>query len=426
LIQFGHNDGGAINGEPPGSTRPLRARGSLPGLGEESTEIDNLVTHQRETVRTFGWYIRKMITDVQARGAAPILLSLTIRDRWTGGKIERGSGHYRAWIREIAAGAGVPFVDQSRIVADQFQALGEAGVKAFYGPDRTHTNLAGAEIHAASAVAGLRGLRPSGKFDRYLSARGAAVGADTIGWLNLPEPAEAKLPSIVLVGDSTVRNGRGDGAGGQWGWGDFLGAHFDGRKVNLVNRAVGGLSSRTFHTHGHWRRALMLIKPGDVVLIQFGHNDTAPLNDAQRARGTIKGTGEETESIDNLLTKLPEVVHSYGWYLRQFVREARSAGATPVVCSLVPRKIWKDGRIVRAAESYGGWARQVAAEEGVAFIDLNELVAARYETEGATNVEAFFADEHTHTNQAGAELNAAIVTAALRALPGDPLGAWTR
>jgi lysophospholipase L1-like esterase len=367
-----------------------------------------------------------MIADVKVKGAAPILLSLTIRDRWSDGKIERGSGRYRSWIRELAAGAGVPFVDLSRIVADQFQALGEAEVKAFYGPDHTHTNLAGAEIHAASAVAGLRGLRPSGKFDRYLSARGAAVAADAIGWLNLPEPADAKLPSMVLIGDSTVRNGRGDGAGGQWGWGDFLGAQFDGRKVNLVNRAVGGLSSRTFRTQGHWRRALMLIKPGDVVLIQFGHNDAAALNDAQRARGTIKGTGEETESIDNLLTKLPEVVHSYGWYLRQFVREARSAGATPIVCSLVPRKIWNGGRIVRAAESYGGWARQVAAEEGVAFIDLNERVAARYETEGAANVEAFFADEHTHTNRAGAELNASTVTAALRALPGDPLGAWTR
>ena len=425
LIQFGHNDGGAINGEPPGSTRPLRARGSLPGLGEESVEIDNLVTHQRETVRTFGWYVRKMIADVKVKGAAPILLSLTIRDRWSDGKIERGSGRYRSWIRELAAGAGVPFVDLSRIVADQYQIAGPKQVGELFSSDHTHTNAAGAAFNAAGVVAGLKGLRTR-SFSFGFSAKGEAIEADPIGWLNLPEPADAALPSIVLIGDSTVRNGRGDGAGGQWGWGDFLGAQFDGIKVNLVNRAVGGLSSRTFRTQGHWRRALMLIKPGDVVLIQFGHNDAAPLNDAQRARGTIKGTGEETEAIDNLLTKLPEVVHSYGWYLRQFVREARSAGATPIVCSLVPRKIWNGGRIVRAAESYGGWARQVAAEEGVAFIDLNELIAARYETEGAANVEAFFADEHTHTNQAGAELNAAIVTAALRALPGDPLGAWTR
>ena len=426
LIQFGHNDGGAINGEPPGSTRPLRARGSLPGLGEESAEIDNLVTGQRETVRTFGWYLRKMIADVTAKGATPILLSLTIRDRWNDGKIERSSGRYRSWSREIAAQAGVPFVDHSRIVADQFQALGEAGVKALYGPDHTHTNGAGAEFHAAGVVAGLKGLRPSQKYDGYFSASGRTVEPDAIGWLNLPEPVEPKRPSILLIGDSTVRNGRGDGAGGQWGWGDFLGSRFDPAKVNLVNRAVGGLSSRTFRTQGHWRRALMLIKPGDVVLIQFGHNDAAALNDAQRARGTIRGAGEETESIDNLLTKQPEVVHSYGWYLRRYVREARAAGATPVVCSLVPRKIWKDGRVARAAEGYGGWARQVATEEGAAFLDLNELVAARYEAEGEAKVNALFADAHTHTNRDGAELNAAIVTAALRALPGDPFGAWAR
>jgi lysophospholipase L1-like esterase len=112
--------------------------------------------------------------------------------------------------------------------------------------------------------------------------------------------------------------------------------------------------------------------------------------------------------------------------LRKYVREARAAGATPVVCSLVPRKIWQDGRVARAAESYGGWAGRVAAEEGAAFLDLNELVAARYEAEGEAKVNALFADEHTHSNREGAELNAAIVTAALRALPGDPFGAWAR
>jgi lysophospholipase L1-like esterase len=426
LIQFGHNDGGAINGEPPGSTRPLRARGSLPGLGEESAEIDNLVTHRRETVRTFGWYVRKMIADVKAKGAAPILLSLTIRDRWSDGKIERSSGRYRSWSREIAAQAGVPFVDLSRIIADQYQIAGPKQVGELFGPDHTHTNVAGAAFNAAGVVAGLKGLRPSRKYEGYFSASGRTVEPDVIGWLSLPEPAEPKRPSILLIGDSTVRNGRGDGAGGQWGWGDFLGSRFDPEKVNLVNRAVGGLSSRTFRTQGHWRRALMLIKPGDIVLIQFGHNDAAALNDAQRARGTIKGTGEETEAIDNLLTKLPEVVHSYGWYLRKYVREARAAGATPVVCSLVPRKIWQDGRVARAAESYGGWAGRVAAEEGAAFLDLNELVAARYEAEGEAKVNALFADEHTHSNREGAELNAAIVTAALRALPGDPFGAWAR
>ena len=54
------------------------------------------------------------------------------------------------------------------------------------------------------------------------------------------------------------------------------------------------------------------MKAGDFVIMQFGHNDGGPLNDSSRARGTIKGTGEETEEIDNLLTKKHEVVHTYG------------------------------------------------------------------------------------------------------------------
>lgn len=426
LIQFGHNDGGAINEEPPGSTRPLRARGSLPGLGEETEAIDNVITKKPEVVHTFGWYIRKMIADVQAKGATPILLSLTVRNLWQDGKVERGSGRYREWLRESARAAGIGFIDHTRLIADEYQRRGETVVKEFFPRDHVHTGAAGADLNAAFVVAGLKGLRPA-PLKEVFSARGEAVEPDRIGWLNLPEPADPKLPSIVLIGDSTVRNGGGDGANGEWGWGDFLDAHFDPAKGNLVNRAIGGLSSRTFRTQGHWERALTLIRPGDFVLMQFGHNDAGPLNDDSRARGTIKGTGEESETIDNILTKKTEIVRSYGWYLRQYIREARAAGATPVVCSPVPRRIWRDGRIVRSTtDGYAAWARQVAAEEGVPFIDLNDRVATRYEELGPEAVKALFADAHTHTSRAGAELNAAIVAAALRELPGDLLAALAR
>jgi lysophospholipase L1-like esterase len=420
LIQFGHNDGGAINAEPPGSTRPLRARGSLPGLGEESQEIDNVLTKKHETVHTFGWYIRKMIADTKAKGATPIVLSLTARDIWKDGKIERGSGHYREWDREIAKAAGVEFIDLSRIVADKYQPMGADKTKALFAPDHTHMNPAGADFQASCVVAGLKGLRKS-PFLAFLSPKGEAVEADRVGWLNLPEPANPALPSIVLIGDSTVRNGRGDGQGGQWGWGDSLGDFFDPGKVNVVNRAVGGLSSRTFVTQGYWERALGLIKPGDYVVMQFGHNDASAINDDSRARGTIKGTGDETEAIDNILTKKHEIVHSYGWYLRKFIRETKAAGATPIVCSPIPRKTWKDGKIVRSTASYGGWAKQVAQQENVGFVDLNELIARRYDAMGEAAVETMFADKNTHTTKAGAELNAEMVTSGLRALPAAPL-----
>jgi len=246
----------------------------------------------------------------------------------------------------------------------------------------------------------------------------------------LPEPANPALPSLILIGDSTVRNGQDDGQGkgeeGQWGWGNPIAAYFDPAKINVVNRAVGGLSSRTFLTGGHWDRALAFVKPGDVVIMQFGHNDNGAINDATRARATLKGVGEETEEIDNLLTKKHEVVHTYGWYLRKFIADTKAKGATPVVCSLIPRKMWDEsGKISRNRDTYAGWAATVAKAEGVGFIDLNARVAERYDALGRDAVMKLFPqvtpDEHTHPNRAGAELNAEIVIAGLKALTPNPL-----
>lgn len=237
-----------------------------------------------------------------------------------------------------------------------------------------------------------------------------------------PMPAlNPKLPTLFLIGDSTVRNGKGDGSNGQWGWGEPLVAYFNTTKLNVVNRALGGRSSRTFLTGGNWDKVLAALKPGDFVIMQFGHNDGSALNDDSRARGTIKGIGEETEEIDNILTKQHEVVHSYGWYLRKFINDTKAKGATPIVCSLVPRKIWKDGHIERNAADYGGWAAGVARAEKVLFVDLNEIIARRYDELGAEKVEPLFADPHTHTSLAGAELNAVSVVAGLKALKKNPL-----
>ncbi|GGA66467.1 hypothetical protein GCM10011507_17480 [Edaphobacter acidisoli] len=239
--------------------------------------------------------------------------------------------------------------------------------------------------------------------------------------LHLPVPANLKLPTLWLVGDSTVRNGHGDGAGGQWGWGDPLSSFFDPSKINVVNRAIGGLSSRNFITEGHWAEDLAMMKPGDVVLIQFGHNDGGPLDDPARARGSIPGIGDETKDVDNPVLKIHETVHTYGWYLRKYVEDARARGVTPIICTLIPRKIWRDGKIVRNDDTYAGWAREVATQEHVGLIDLNKRIADRYDAMGEAAVEPLFADPHTHTSLIGAKLNAEVVVEGLKALPNDPV-----
>ena len=238
------------------------------------------------------------------------------------------------------------------------------------------------------------------------------------------QPANPKLPTLYIIGDSTVRNGQGDGADGQWGWGDFVSPYFDSTKLNVVNWALGGRSSRTFITQGHWQKVLNALKPGDFVMMQFGHNDSSAVNDDSRARGTLRGTGEETREIDNLLTKQHEIVHTFGWYLRQYVSDTRAKGATPVICSLVPRKIWKDGKIVRNADTYASWAQQVANAEQVAFVDLNDIIATRYDELGPQAVEPLFADEHTHTALNGAEISAKAVVMGLKSLKHNPLGKY--
>jgi lysophospholipase L1-like esterase len=383
-------------------------------------------------VHTFGWYLRKMINEARAAGATPIVLAPTVRNIWADGKVERGPGEYTQWSAEIAKDEGVAFVDVTAIIADRYEQMGAETVKAFFPRDHTHTNADGAELNASGVIAGLKAL-PGGRLDRFFSAKGAetppaasgsARAPDFLAWLNLPTPANPRLPTLFLIGDSTVRNGRGDGANGQWGWGDYLAPYFDPARIAVVNRAVGGLSSRTYLTLGHWERVLAMLKPGDFVMMQFGHNDNGPLNDTARARGTIKGVGEESEEIDNLLTKQHETVHTYGWYLRKFIADTRAKGATPIVCSLVPRKTWKDGMIVRSKDNYAGWAEQVARAEGVAFVDLNEIIARRYDQLGPEKVEPLFGDPHTHTSRAGAELNAACVVAGLKGLAADPLASY--
>src|ERR1700677_3178695 len=98
---------------------------------------------------------------------------------------------------------------------------------------------------------------------------GATTDPATHAKIGLKPPADPKLPTLFLVGDSTVRNGHGDGAQGQWGWGEPLVSFFDTSKINVVNRAIGGRSSKSYISEGQWDQTLKYIKPGDVVLFQW-------------------------------------------------------------------------------------------------------------------------------------------------------------
>ncbi|MDB4883498.1 MAG: lipolytic protein family, partial [Gemmatimonadetes bacterium] len=103
---------------------------------------------------------------------------------------------------------------------------------------------------------------------------GAPATAAPAASPNAASSINATLPSIFIAGNSTAARGAG---ARQQGWGVPFADYFDSTKVNVVNRARGGRSSRTFITEGLWDKLLADVKPGDVVLIEFGHNDAGAI-----------------------------------------------------------------------------------------------------------------------------------------------------
>ena len=239
-------------------------------------------------------------------------------------------------------------------------------------------------------------------------------------------------PTLFLIGDSTVKNGRDDGQNkgsiGLWGWGHYLGDYFDLSKIDVENDALGGTSSRTFQNNAKlWPTVLAKIKPGDLVMMQFGHNDSSPVNDTARARGTIKGNGEESQAITNMITKKDEVVHTYGWYIRKFISDAKGKGATVIVCSPIPRNAWTDGKIHRNDNDYGKWAAEAATLGGAEFIPLNKIISDDYDSEGETKVRStYFNTDATHTIEAGAKYNATAVVQGIKALKKSNLASYLK
>jgi rhamnogalacturonan acetylesterase len=233
---------------------------------------------------------------------------------------------------------------------------------------------------------------------------------------------QKEKPTIYLIGDSTVHNNDKI----QWGWGSLLPEFFDSTKINISNQAMAGRSTRTFIKEGRWDRVLSTLKKGDYVLMQFGHNEgSRPDTTKGGYRGVLKGTGEDTIQLTWPNGNL-ETVRSYGWYIRKFIRDAKSKCATPIVLSMIPRNEFRDGKVLRADKDYGLWAKQIADEEDALFIDLNTITANKYDAWGPEKVKTFFPGDHTHTNQEGARVNAASIVDGIKANPKNPLNQYLK
>jgi lysophospholipase L1-like esterase len=161
-------------------------------------------------------------------------------------------------------------------------------------------------------------------------------------------------------------------------------------------------------------------------MMQFGHNEgSRPDTSKQGYRGVLRGTGEDSVQLTWPDGKI-EVVHSYGWYIKKFITDAKAKGATPVVLSMIPRNEFRDGKVMRANNDYGKWAKEVAEANGAFFIDLNAITADKYDKLGPDETKKFFPGDHTHTNKDGANVNAQSVVEGLKMQPNISLNSFLR
>jgi len=231
--------------------------------------------------------------------------------------------------------------------------------------------------------------------------------------------AKNNLPTLWIAGDSTLKSNAP-----LRGWGQDLGSFFDPKKINVVNRAIGGRSARTFFTEGRWKEILDGIKPGDFVIIQFGHNDVGPLDEKGKFRGSIKGIGDETEKVTKPDGSI-EQVHSYGWYLREMARSAREKKAKVILCSPIPHKKFDAaGKNVHGWQEFRGYVEAVAKSEHAVYLDLAERIGLAYDKLDQPAIEGFFADKGTHTNATGSLFNTKAVVSGLRNIPTAPLDSY--
>ena len=401
IIELGHNDNGPFDSG--------RARATIRGISAtDSLNVTIKETGVKETVYSYGEYLRRFVRETRALGAHPILMSLTPRNAYDRpGHVGRVNETFGLWARQIAEEMDCPFVDLNEISAQKYEKMSEWKFNYHFYLDHIHTSAFGAQLNARSAAEGLEACNHPevAPLKKMMKTELPTTGVKR----------ESGKPVVFITGDSTVKNTDLD-EDGMWGWGSQAASIFDTDKITIMNAAMAGRSCRSYLREGRWEKVINDVQPGDFVLIQFGHNDAGKELDSGKARNEITGTADSSH-VYRVKTKdgvYNEVVYTFGWYLRKMIDDVREKGATPILVSLTPRNEWTDGRIERRNDSFGRWYREVVEQTGVTFLDLHNISADMFDEMGREETQPFYKNDHTHTSKWGAMLNACGIAKGLR------------
>lgn len=424
FLELGHNDNGPIDS--------IRARSSYRPDGklevkEDSISIYNKVTRKQETVYTFGGYMRRFINEIRAKGATPILFTLTPRNDYEADnpkRIQRKLSDFTPAIFAIGKETNTPVIDLNDISATKLEQYGPWKANYHFYLDKIHSSAYGARMNAASAAEGILASN-----DPQVAFLKSCLN-DRVNPKRCDQNRQQGKPMVFLCGDSTGKN-EDSNSDGMWGWGSQGYTVFDADKCVFQNQAKAGRSTRTYIDEGRWDEVYNSLQKGDVVLIQFGHNDIGGIKDGKE-RGVIASAKDSCAVYRMESSGIYQVIYSYGWYLKKMIRDTQEKGAIPVLLSLTPRNEWHEGNghsrgfiypvkektgksyIERRNETYGSWCRTVARETGCEFVDIHNITANALDKMGPKKAASYFKNDHTHTSLKGAQLNAQSLAKGLR------------
>ena len=208
--------------------------------------------------------------------------------------------------------------------------------------------------------------------------------------------------TIHICGDSTAQSYTEERAP-QTGWGQVIGEYLPGIEIN--NRAMAGRSTKSFLAEERLEAIKPLLSKGDLLLIQFAHNDW----------------NEKPE-------RHTEPYTTYTENLNVFIDAALERGAVPVLLTPIPMRCWEEGQLKDMHGEYPVAMRQLALQRGVALLDVYEHGLRALTDMGEAATEPLYMNfaaglypaypdgskDNAHTQRAGAELFASIVADLLK------------
>jgi rhamnogalacturonan acetylesterase len=210
--------------------------------------------------------------------------------------------------------------------------------------------------------------------------------------------APRATPTLYLCGDSTMAEG-GGGDGETDGWGQYISAY---TTISVVNKAIGGESARSYWNQGLFADVVALVKSGDIVVIEFGHNDAGSPESDDNGDSDCPGAGTETCTSD----ATGETVYTFVFYVVQAAKLMIAKGATVVLSSQTPNNPWETGVFFNSPPRFVGYQKTAATAlgTGASFVDHFQATDLAFEKLGDAATNAFYPDGHTHTSPAGAKV----------------------